>query len=173
MAIFGYTNINNREMAAPKSILFVCLGNICRSPAAEGVFGHFVDNSPLKGEIKIDSAGTYGGHAGEKADRRMRSAAQKRGYNLLSLSRQVKNDDFDNFDLIIAMDDSNYYNLTRLAPSVEAARKIEKFASYITKFDIDHVPDPYYEGAEGFEFVLDILEDGCKTLLSKISSTTK
>ena len=148
-----------------RAILFVCLGNICRSPAAEGVFKSLIKGSALDQLLVVDSAGTYGGHAGELPDSRMRRAAAKRGYDLVSQSRQVVSSDFDMFDLIVAMDDSNYHNLIELAPSLESRDKVHKFAEYITHHDIDHVPDPYYEGAEGFEYVLDLLEDGCRNMI--------
>lgn len=149
-------------------LLFVCLGNICRSPAAEGIMVHLVARRALADRFMIDSAGTYGGHSGEKADSRMRKAAASRGYDLTSISRRVSIDDFDRFDLIIAMDDSNYERLFRLAPSVEASHKIRRMAEFIADPTIDHVPDPYYEGAQGFEIVLDMLEKGCKNLLESI-----
>lgn len=148
--------------------LFVCLGNICRSPAAEGIFKTIVEKNCKSELFYIDSAGTYGGHNGEKADVRMRKAATTRGYDLTSRSRKVKIDDFFNFDIIVAMDDSNHQNLLNIAPDIESARKVKKFASYLTSHTIDHVPDPYYEGADGFEYVLDILEDGCQNLYNQL-----
>ncbi len=152
----------------PKSILFVCLGNICRSPAAEGVFRSYAEEANISDNITIDSAGTYGGHAGELPDPRMRRAAEARGYNLTSRSRQVTSDDFERFDVIIAMDDNNYYALQELAPTYKCKDKIWRFAELFTRHKIDHVPDPYYEGADGFEYVLDLLEDGCSHLANMI-----
>lgn len=151
-------------------LLFVCLGNICRSPAAEGVMARLVEERGVADRFTIDSAGTYGGHSGERADARMRKAASARGYNLTSISRRVSMDDFDRFDLIIAMDDSNYEQLFRIAPSLEASHKIRRMAEFIADPSIDHVPDPYYEGAQGFEIVLDMLEKGCSNLLQQILS---
>lgn len=148
--------------------LFVCLGNICRSPAAEGIFSAIAERNSKSELFKIDSAGTYGGHSSEKADPRMRKAASARGYDLTSRSRKIDTSDFEKFDIILAMDDSNYQNLLRLAPDIESARKVQKFATYLTSHDIDHVPDPYYEGADGFEYVLDILEDGCENLFKQL-----
>ncbi|MFI3314517.1 MAG: low molecular weight protein-tyrosine-phosphatase [Rikenellaceae bacterium] len=156
--------VNNEIKKLPKSILFVCLGNICRSAAADGVFPKFATRYLPNSPIKIDSAGTYGGHAGDKADVRMRNSAKKRGYDLTSISRKVTSDDFYNFDIIFAMDDSNYDDLCHIAPEKELEAKIFKFADFITRYDIDHVPDPYYQGVDGFEYVLDILEDGCKNI---------
>lgn len=149
-------------------ILFVCLGNICRSPMAEGVMRHLVDEAGLAEHFEIDSAGTYGGHAGELPDGRMRQAAHSRGYRLTHRSRQVVVEDFDRFDLIVAMDDSNYDNLRRLAPSPEAQGRIHRMATYLTRHTADHIPDPYYGGTEGFAHVIDLLEDGCSTLLSTL-----
>lgn len=152
-----------------KKLLFVCLGNICRSAAAEGVMQSLVKNGGLGEKVWCDSAGTYGGHAGERADSRMRRAAARRGYDLQSISRQIRIDDFDRFDMIITMDDSNYERVHRLAPSVEAARKIFRMTDFCRSHtDATHVPDPYYEGAEGFEIVLDLLEDACGGLLDEV-----
>ncbi|MFR6415848.1 low molecular weight protein-tyrosine-phosphatase [Alistipes shahii] len=155
-------------------ILFVCLGNICRSPAAEGIMRRIVERRGLSGTFGIDSAGTYGGHRGELPDPRMRSAASRRGYALTHRSRQVGEEDFDRFDMIVAMDDMNYESLNRLAPSREAARKIFRMAEFCRRHpDRTYVPDPYYEGHEGFELVLDMLEDGCEGILEYLSENGK
>lgn len=152
-----------------KRILFVCLGNICRSPAADGIMRHLVATEGLESQIEIDSAGTYGGHRGELPDFRMRSAAALRGYELTHRSRPVRVEDFENFDLILAMDDNNYETLHRLAPSRAHAGRICRMTEFCRKFpDRTYVPDPYYEGHEGFCLVLDMLEDGCKNLLEHI-----
>lgn len=105
-------------------LLFVCLGNICRSPAAETIMCEVVKKAGLQDGIECDSAGTYGGHAGERADARMRRAAAERGYDITHISRPVRSSDFDLSDMIIAMDDNNYETLYRLAPSIEASEKI-------------------------------------------------
>lgn len=152
-------------------VLFVCLGNICRSPAAEGIMEQMVRHAGLSEMISVDSAGTYGGHAGEHADSRMRRAAAARGYNLTSLSRQIKTDDFDTSDMIIVMDDSNYERVSRLATDRESLHKIYRMTEFCTSHTYDHVPDPYYEGAQGFEIVLDLLEDACSGLLKEIVAT--
>lgn len=150
-------------------ILFVCLGNICRSPAAEGVLCALSERNGLSERIDIDSAGTYGGHAGDAADYRMREAAFVRGYHLTHRSRQIEESDFDNFDRIIVMDDNNLRDVLRLAPSPEACHKVERFAELCRNHpDCHYVPDPYYEGREGFEKVLDILEDGCQELICQL-----
>ena len=152
-------------------ILFVCLGNICRSPAAEGIMRRIVERRGLSGTFGIDSAGTYGGHRGELPDPRMRSAASRRGYALTQRSRQVREEDFDRFDMIVAMDDMNYENVHRLAPSRSAAEKIFRMREFFRRHSRwDHVPDPYYEGAEGFELVLDMLEDGCGGILEYLEN---
>lgn len=147
------------------SILFVCLGNICRSPAAEGVMQAVVDEEGAAARFTIDSAGTGNYHIGDLPDQRMRIHARRRGYELTHRCRQVRAYDFDDFDIIVAMDASNERNLRRIAPSPEAEAKIVQMAEFV---DIasryDHIPDPYYEGAEGFELVLDLLQSACRNL---------
>ena len=152
-------------------VLFVCLGNICRSPAAHGIFEHIVKENGMEDRIEVDSAGTYSGHRGELPDRRMRNAALYRGYALTHRSRPVSSLDFLEFDLVVAMDDNNYEGLMHLAPSVEDSRKIVKMASYFSTHNISYVPDPYYMGAEGFSLVLDLLEDGCRNLYESVVRT--
>ncbi len=151
------------------SILFVCLGNICRSPMAEGIMQNLIDKNNLNDEIEIDSAGILSVHQGEQPDRRMREAGFIRGYKLNHQSRPVTTDDFDKFDLIIGMDDSNIDALEQKAPTVEAQNKIRRMAEFFSTQEIDHVPDPYYGGAQGFDLVLDLLENGCANLLKEIS----
>jgi protein-tyrosine phosphatase len=152
-----------------KRVLFVCLGNICRSSAADEIFRQLTIARGLEGEFEIDSAGTYGGHAGDLPDPRMRAAGKKRGYNFTHRSRKVRSEDFERFDLLLAMDDSVYESLSRLSPSVEGLQKLERMADYIpAHFGYDYVPDPYYEGADGFELVLDMLEEGCEVLLNRL-----
>ncbi len=150
-------------------VLFVCLGNICRSPAAEGVFRAIVEREGAQHRFDIDSAGTGSYHVGDLPDRRMRVHARNRGYELTHICRQADIEDFDRFDLIIGMDASNIRNLRSMAPSVEATRKIRPMAEFFSPgAAYDHVPDPYYEGAEGFERVLDLLEDGCRNLYDSL-----
>lgn len=156
----------------PKRILFVCLGNICRSPAAEGVMRELVDERGLAHKYVIDSAGTYGGHAGQLPDRRMRVHATRRGYHLTHRSRPVAESDFDRFDIIVAMDEANRRNLMALAPTTQDEKKVVRMMDYCrTATRYDHVPDPYYEGAEGFELVLDLLEDACRGLLDSLENS--
>lgn len=147
-------------------ILFVCLGNICRSPAADGIMHALVRKLGRSDDFKIDSAGTYGGHAGELPDARMRNAAARRGYNLSHRSRRFREEDFALFDMIVVMDDMNYEDVHRMAPSREDAQKIFRMTEFCRHHPDRHfVPDPYYEGREGFEVVLDLLEDGCEGIL--------
>lgn len=124
----------------------------------------------LDKDIIVDSAGLISYHQGEQADPRMRAHATRRGYNITHLSRPVRMSDFEEFDLIIGMDDSNISRLHELAPSIEAEGKIHRMTEYSSRFVIDHVPDPYYGGAQGFENVIDILEDACEGLLKDLKS---
>ena len=151
----------------PVKVLFVCLGNICRSPAAEGVMKKLADGLP----VEIDSAGTADYHIGELPDSRMRSHAFKRGYNLLHHARQFDpSSDFERFDRIIAMDRSNLRHLQMMDRKNQYRDKLSMMTDYCQKMNITEVPDPYYEGAEGFEHVLDILEDACGGLLKKLKN---
>ena len=148
-------------------ILFVCLGNICRSPAAQGVMERLVEERGVADRFEIDSAGLYGGHAGDLPDSRMRAHARRRGLELNHRSRQVRESDFDRFDIIVAMDDSNYDRLRTMAPTPEDEQKVVKMADFFTQHPwADCVPDPYYDGAQGFENALDLIEDGCETLIN-------
>ncbi len=151
-------------------ILFVCLGNICRSSSAEEIMRTYIRKAGLEDQIQVDSAGISGYHRGEPADERMRAHAIRRGYNITHRSRPVCTDDFYNFDLILGMDDSNIDALCERAPSVETEKKIRRMTDYCRTKAADYVPDPYYGGAQGFENVLDILEDACKGLLEEISA---
>ena len=156
----------------PVRVLMVCLGNICRSPAAEGVMLRLIAERGLQGRVEVDSAGTYGGHAGDLPDQRMRVHARRRGYNLTHRSRRITASDFDRFDVIVAMDSGNYSDLRSMAATVEQERKIVHIGRFIRLYPhYDHVPDPYYEGAEGFETVLDLLEDACDALLTHITGS--
>ena len=146
-----------------KSILFVCMGNICRSPTAEGVFRKLVADAGRDSEFEIDSAGTIGYHVGNMADNRMRSAAKGRGYRLESIARQIKLTDFDLFDLIVTMDDANFHEVSAMNPGSRA--EIVRMCDYGEEFDETEVPDPYYGGEAGFQKVIDILENACANLL--------
>lgn len=150
-------------------ILFVCLGNICRSPAAQGVMQSIVDERGVAGRYELDSCGFYGGHAGDIPDKRMRVHAIRRGYDLTHRSRTIKPWDFDNFDMIVAMDSANYDDLMEAAPTEADQRKVVMMTDFCRQHPgHDCVPDPYYSGAEGFELVLDLLEDACLSLLDSL-----
>lgn len=149
-------------------ILFVCLGNICRSPAAEGVMRSCLAERGLDDRIEVDSAGTLDYHAGEAADARMRDAASGRGYELLSRARQVGPDDFDRFDLIVAMDRSNLEELQAMAPP-EANGKLRLLSEFLPPGAPKDVPDPYWGGPRGFDQVLDMLEEACPAILDEVS----
>ena len=157
----------------PAKILFVCLGNICRSPAAEGVMKKFARQTEggLAGglQLEVDSAGTAGYHIGELPDSRMRAHAFKRGYNLQHHARQFDPSfDFEKFDRVIAMDKSNLRNLQMMDRKGQYRNKLSLMTDYCQKIKVNEVPDPYYEGPEGFEYVLDILEDACRGLLEEL-----
>lgn len=146
------------------SVLFVCMGNICRSPAAEGVFRHYVERQGAAGNFRIDSAGAIDYHNDKPADPRMRAAASRRGYTLTSISRQVTFEDLDEFDLIVAMDRDNLWYLEELAGGPRA--HIRLLGSFLPEYrsgaeQAPEVPDPYYGGSQGFEEVLDMIERAC------------
>ena len=152
-----------------KKILFVCLGNICRSPSAEAVFRGFVENNGIENEFEIDSAGTSAWHAGEKADARMRRHASKRGYKLTSLSRKFNPEtDFDYFDIIVAMDNDNLRDMKNMVRSKGDEKKLFLMTDFSKEYDYDYVPDPYYGGDQGFELVIDLLEDASSGLLKHL-----
>ena len=162
---------NMLQTKGKTKILFVCLGNICRSSSAEGVMKQLIEQAGREDEFIIDSAGILSYHQGELPDSRMRAHAARRGYDLTHRSRPVCTDDFYDFDLIIGMDGRNIDDLKDRAPSVEAWKKIHRMTEYCTKFThADHVPDPYYGGAEGFVYVLAVLEDACPGLLEMVGS---
>ena len=149
-------------------VLMVCMGNICRSPTAEGVLREYIKNNKLGDIVEVDSAGTHGYHVGESPDPRTQRAALARGYNLSELrARKVAMQDIDYFDLILAMDRSNLDNLRRMAPP-EAHQRLRLFMEYARNFDDDEVPDPYYGLGHGFELVLDMIEDGAQGLVDEL-----
>jgi protein-tyrosine phosphatase len=148
-------------------VLFVCLGNICRSPTAEGVLRHKLREAGLDGHIEVDSAGTGDWHIGKAADIRTRQAAQQRGYDLSALrGRQVEVADFHSFDLILAMDNSNLRDLQQLRPGNHLA----ELDLFLRRYQLkpDEVPDPYYGGEAGFAQVLDLLEQACDALVLEL-----
>ncbi len=147
-------------------VLFVCMGNICRSPAAEGVMRAMSEKMGVGDRWEIASAGTIGLHAGALPDERMRAAAAKRGYNLNSRARKFVSADLAQFDLILTMDDENMSDVLRLAHTEEQRSRVKPFCSFLRTHKNKAVPDPYYGGSAGFELVLDLLEDGCAGLLA-------
>ena len=152
------------------SVLFVCMGNICRSPTAEGVFRYFVQQAGLEEQIKIDSAGTHAYHVNEPADRRASAAAERRGYSLNEIrARRIQADDFARFDYIIAMDRLNHVTLVDQADA-EHHDKIRLFLEFASAQE-DDVPDPYYGGAAGFERVLDLVEEASRGLLETLKAS--
>lgn len=152
------------------ALLFVCTGNICRSPSADGVMRHKVHAAGLSAQIDVDSAGTQDYHTGEAPDARAIAHARRRGYDLSGLrARRICDRDFEQFDLILAMDRSHYSILERRCPE-HLRHKLHLFMSFSGKNQHIEVPDPYYGGADGFEEVLDLIEAGCEGLLERIAS---
>ena len=156
------------EIKEKTSVLFVCMGNICRSPTAEGVFRHFVNEAGLSDRIVADSAGTHAYHVGEPPDRRACAAAERRGISLAKIrARRVSDRDFEEFDYIIAMDEDNQQRLLEQAPD-EHRSKVKLFLSFASVSETE-VPDPYYGGAAGFERVLDLVEEASRGLLETLT----
>jgi low molecular weight protein-tyrosine phosphatase len=155
-------------MIQPIGVLFVCMGNICRSPTAEGVFRHYVEHAGLTRRIVVDSAGTLDYHAGEPPDFRAQRAAERRRYDLSGLrARQVRPRDFEEFDYILAMDRDNLAHLQRLSPPW-CRKKVQLFLEYAAGGTAGEVPDPYYGNQAAFELVLDLAEDASRGLLEHI-----
>ena len=151
-------------------ICFVCTGNICRSPTAEGIMRHLVERSGLGGRIHIESAGTGGWHIGQRADSRSRAAAEARGYLLDRHAQQFTRRFFDRFDYVLVADDDNRSHLARLAPDETAAKKIHMLRDFDPASPKgSEVPDPYYGGPDGFELVLDVCEATCVELLDHLA----
>lgn len=153
-------------------ILFICLGNICRSCTAEEIFRTFVRRAGREASYIVDSAGLIDFHEGELPDERMRAHARRHGYKLTHRSRPVKTADFKEFDWLVAMDEQNRDRLLHLAPESESCAKILMMADYLTQHpDIDIVPDPYYGSANDFELVIELLEDACQGLLEALEAS--
>ncbi|MEK7991324.1 MAG: low molecular weight protein-tyrosine-phosphatase [Thiotrichaceae bacterium] len=149
-------------------VLFVCMGNICRSPTAEGVFTHLVQQANLQEKIHIDSAGTHAYHIGEPPDLRSQQVARKRGIDMSQLrARRVAADDFEEFDYVLAMDRDNYSILKRACPKGQE-HKLSMFLDFAPDLNVKEVPDPYYGGGNGFEHVLDLIEAASRGLLDDI-----
>jgi len=151
------------------AVCFVCLGNICRSPTAEGVMRHLVREAGLEGAIRVDSAGTGGWHAGDSPDRRACAAGRRRGIEISGAARQFQRSDFAEFDYVVAMDGSNYDDLAELAPNAEAKKKLHLLRSFDPAAPAGaSVPDPYYGGVEGFDEVVELCIAACRPLLERI-----
>jgi protein-tyrosine phosphatase len=152
-------------------ILFVCMGNICRSPTAEGVMRGLLRDAGLEDRVELDSAGTGGWHAGDPPDARATAAARTRGVVLDGAARAVTAEDFEHFDLLLAMDRENERDLLARAPDAEARAKVRLLREFdpeaVAAGDLD-VPDPYYGGVHGFEHVLDLVEAACRGLLAQL-----
>lgn len=150
------------------SVLFCCMGNICRSPTAEGVLRHMVQAAGLDDRVRIDSAGTHDYHVGHPPDRRTQAAATLRGYDLANQrARQVSSQDFLDFDYILAMDEDNLFWLQDIAPAAQRG-KVRLFLDYSAGYKGQDVPDPYHGGEAGFTLVLDLVEEGAAGLLADI-----
>lgn len=154
--------------APPTGVLFVCLGNICRSPAAEGVFLQLLARQGLEDGFRVDSAGTGDWHVGRLADPRMRRAAARRGIQLSSRARQISSDDLRRFEHVLTMDDQNLQAVLGLVRPGESTARISPLCRHARHHDLKEVPDPYYGGDEGFEQVLNLLEDACAGLLEAL-----
>lgn len=153
-------------------VLFVCMGNICRSPAAQGVFESLWRQAALDVPIRVDSAGTHAYHVGEPPDSRMQAAAMRRGYDLSAQrARRFEPEDAVRFDYILAMDQSNLDALRQQIMGAGAAASINLLMSYAPERGVIEVPDPYYGGSEGFEHVLDLVEEACSGLIEAIGQT--
>ena len=146
-------------------LLFVCLGNICRSPSAENLMNYLIQKEGLSHKFELDSAGTSSYHIGSPPDRRMKIAARKRGIELKGRARQIEDFDLEYYDLILAMDQSNYHNILYLDPKRKYHHKIKLMCDFATEYTDKEVPDPYYGGESGFDYVIDLLLDACQGLL--------
>lgn len=170
----GYSHIGLKYMTSENQktdkirILFVCLGNICRSPAAEGIMDFLVNKNGYQDIIEVDSAGTSGWHEGDLPDVRMRSHGMARGYDFNSRARKFNKSDFDKFDYIVVMDDENYENVSMLASDDSDLSKIRRMTDFSVQYKHTTIPDPYYGGPSGFELVLDLLEDASEGLFQAI-----
>ncbi len=151
-----------------QKLLFVCLGNICRSPAAENIMNHLIEQEGLTEQFSCDSAGTGGWHVGALPDRRMRGAAKERGLDFVGSARQFEAIDLREFDLILAMDKDNYRNILALDPQGKYRDKVKMMCDYCQTHNDKEVPDPYYGGADGFNYVIDLLFDACSGLLKSL-----
>lgn len=164
-----WPSLLRRDDTPKYRVLFVCMGNICRSPAAEGIFRHMVEQAELGNRIEIASAGTQDYHEGERPDARMRESAERRGYSLNSRGRWLRDEDFDKYDLLLAADSDNFAKMTARARTDEHRAKIRMMLEWHPHMAGQDVPDPYYGGKQGFEDVLDLLEVGLRPLLAYVA----
>ena len=164
--------IDHRTMTETKkkSVLFVCMGNICRSPTGECVFRRYVEDQGMGEHIRIDSAGTIAYHVGEPPDARMREAGRHRGIEIEGTARQFEFDDFERFDLIIAMDRENLRDILQQDAEGEYRGKVRLLCDFVPDAQTRDVPDPYYGGQKGFEQVLDLIESACPGVLSALQN---
>ncbi len=149
-------------------ILFLCMGNICRSPAGHCVFQYLVNEAGLSDQFEIESAGTIGFHVGEPPDSRMQQVMRARRIPIIGRSRQLQSADLEYYDLIMAMDQDNLFGARELDPHGKYHDKIKLFCEYCTEHSETEVPDPYYGGERGFDHVMDMIEDGCRNLLKEL-----
>ncbi|NER22373.1 MAG: low molecular weight phosphotyrosine protein phosphatase [Symploca sp. SIO1B1] len=157
----------------PYKLLFVCLGNICRSPSAENIMNHLIEEAGLSDSIVCDSAGTSSYHIGSSPDRRMAAAAKNRGIILKGQARQFQQSDFEAFDLILAMDRDNYQDILFLDSQGKYQDRVKLICDFASHHQEREVPDPYYGGTEGFNKVIDLLLDACEGLLQNLVSTNE
>lgn len=150
-------------------ILFLCMGNICRSPAGHCVLQHLVDEAGLSDQFEIESAGTIGFHIGNPPDQRMQQTMRARGIPIIGRSKKLCRADLEYYDLILAMDTDNLAGAQSLDPSQTLWNKLKLFCDYCVEHDETEVPDPYYGGDQGFEHVMNLIEDGCRNLLKSLS----
>lgn len=153
-----------------RNILFVCMGNICRSPAAEIIFRRLVAEAGLEHRFEIDSAGTIGYHAGNPPDERMSETLRRHGYSIEGRSRQIVAKDLDQFDLILTMDEDNLADVLALAESPGQRAKVRPMIEYLSEHEAPRIPDPYYGGSKGFIQVMELLEDSCRGLLEELEN---
>lgn len=154
-----------------KKLLFICLGNICRSPAADGIMHSLVDSRHLADKYVIDSAGIGSWHTGQMPDPRMREHGLRHGYTFNHHARQISTSDFTSFDYIIVMDEENYADVTRLSRRTECTAQVLRMASFLTRHpNVSFVPDPYYGTGKDFDYAIELIEDGCAGLLSWLES---
>lgn len=151
-----------------KRVLFICLGNICRSPTAEAVFKHQIKQRKLEAHFHVDSAGTSSNHIGEASDHRSIKHAHQRGYVMDHKARQFNKKDFTDFDFLVCMDDQNYKNVVSMASTEADKDKVIKMATYLKKFNDTFILDPWAMGPDAFEKVIDLIEDACESLIQEL-----